>query len=315
LELGRCPFAEGLALEAPTIFSDKLDGLGDCLLCSNWSKRTGCTVAYCEELETSGRFRGLRLCTEQAIAFAGAGQYEYAVGVLDAFVKQNPDDAEGYRELARIYDRPEYKGKNKRRAIVLYQRYLELARRIEGTSAIELNRAEERISILKAAVPESRGSGTHTHLGIPIVCFYRGGSVCFVFGLMTSERLILARAGDVDPDSGIESSVMGGAMARAASVFRHFKSEATRKEEQGVVRKELIRLSNLLPDQLQLDPARILSISFDQITHVQMTVDTAVNIRCIKITTQQGLHELLFTEAGAYRADQCLALIQRKRGL
>ncbi|HYF50559.1 MAG TPA: protein kinase [Planctomycetota bacterium] len=314
LDLGRCPFAEGLAAEAPTPISSKPEGLGDCLLCSNWNKRSGCAVAYSQELDVTGRYRGLRLAAEQAIAFAGAQRYDKAINTLDAYVKTNPDDPEGYRELARIYDRPEYKGKDKRRAIVLYQRFIELARRVSGFSAVEITRAEERVSALKTATPDTQ-SGSHAGIGIPFACFYRGGIICFGFGLMTGERLILARAGDVDPESGIQASEMGGAVTKATSIFRRFKSEAAKKEEQAQVKKELLRLSNLAPDQLQRDPARVLSIAFDQIVNVGMTVDNAVGIRCIKISTQQGNHDLLFTESGAYRADQCYALIQRKRGI
>lgn len=155
-------------------------------------------MAYGQSLEAQGRYRGLRLCSEQAIAWTGAGRFDKAIALLDGYMRSNPDDPEGYRELARVYDRPEYRGKDKRRAIVLYSRFLELARQTGGFSHAETARAEERMAALRALPPDHKSSAAHD-AGLPFQAFYRGLSLCFCYGSLTRERIVLVRAGDVDP--------------------------------------------------------------------------------------------------------------------
>jgi serine/threonine-protein kinase len=313
LNQGRCPFSEGLAREVPAkALTTPHEGLGDCVLCNNWNKRTGCAMAYNQELEAQNRYQGLRLHTEQAITWSGAGRFDKAIALLDNYVKTFPDDPEGYRELARVYDRPEYKEKDKRRAVVLYARFAELARQSGRFTQVEISRAEERMAAVRAAGMDSRGSDIHSGFGIPFQCFYRGGVICFAYGVITPDRLLIARAGDVDPDTGIQASEMGGAMTKATSIFRRFMSENAKKEQQAQVKKELVRLASLPPDTLASDASKIISLGMEQVTGVAMSVDSAVNIRNVKINTAQHNHELLFTESGSFRADQCYALIRRK---
>jgi serine/threonine protein kinase len=312
LDQGRCTFAEGLAHDVPVSSLAIPEGLGDCVLCSNWNKRTGCAVAFNQELESQNRYRGLKLYTEQAITWSGAGRFDKAIVLLDNYVKANPDDPEGYRELARIYDRPEYREKDKRRAIVLYARFAELAKQRGGFTQVEISRAEERMASLKAANHESRSSGLQSGVGIPFQCFYRGGIICFAYGVISQERILIARAGEMDPDSGIQASEMGGAVTKATSIFRRFMSESAKKEQQAQVKKELQRLAALPPETLVTDSAKVLALPMEQITGVAMSIDNAVNIRNVKINTPQQNHELLFTESGSFRADQCYALIRRK---
>ena len=148
----------------------------------------GCALAYTQELECLRTFRGLRLCTEQAIAWSGAGRYDKAIALLDGYLKSNPEDPEGYRELARLYDRPDYREKDKRRAIVLYARFVELAKQKGGFSSLDINRAEERLSALQLATPDPRRTTSRAELGIPFQAFYRGVSLCFGYGTMTKEQ-------------------------------------------------------------------------------------------------------------------------------
>jgi hypothetical protein len=129
--------------------------------------------------------------------------------------------------------------------------------------------------------------------------------------VLTPERLIFVRAGEVDPESGIVAADMGGAYGRATTIFRRFKSETAKKDEQNLVRKELSRLSSLTLDELSQDPGRVLILPCDQITGVDVTTDTMVKIRCLKIRSQQT-HELLFPEAGFFKADQCHELVRRR---
>lgn len=314
LEFGRCSFAEGLAVELPTPADKKQQGFGDCLLCSNWNKRVGCVVAYCQELESQSKSKGLKLLVEQSIAWMGAARFEKAIELLDNYVKKNPKDPDGYRELARIYERPDYRGRDKRRAIVLYQRFAEIAQTTDRFSKVEIQRAEERISVLSAdsSLPEALSIALMPGSGIVFQCFYRGPMVCFCFGYLTSSRLFLARVGDVDPETGVVSDDMKGAVRRATTILRRFKSEQAKKEEQTLVKKELGRLSELSADAIQQDSTRILSIGCDQFTHVALNIDETVKIHCVTINTQQQMHQLLFNDSNAFKAEQCHELISRK---
>ena len=310
-ELGSCSFAEGLAatLKAPP--GAPASGLGDCLLCSNWNKRTGCALAYSYDVAARNRYEGLRLLVEQAIAWTGAGRFDRAIGLLDDYVKNHPEDPEGIRELARIYDHPEYRGRDRRRAIVLYRRFAELARLRDTFSSPEITRAEERAKALLAAPSDSRSSVVTPGAGIAFQCFYRAALTCFCYGILTAEGLVIARAGDVDPESGLTAADLGGAFSRATSLFRRFKSEHAKKEEEAKARAELARLSSLALEDLGRDPACLLVLAAEKMTGTAMSRDESTQIRCVTINAQET-HQLLFTEAGAFRADQCYELLRRK---
>jgi hypothetical protein len=257
------------------------------------------------------RYEGLPLLVEQSIAWSGAMRFEKAIALLDNYVKQHPEDPDGYRELARLYERPDYHGKDKRRAIVLYSRFADLAQQSGKYSAYEISRAQERTQALLALPPESRSTILQPGEGIAFQCFYRGPIVCFAYGVLNAERLVVARAGEMDPESGIHSSDMGGAMGRATTIFRRLKSEQAKREEQGVVKKELMRLSDLPLAELPKDPACVLNVGCDQITGTEQSIDNTINVRCISIKAPQT-HQLLFSEPNAFKAEQCYELLRRK---
>jgi serine/threonine protein kinase len=311
VEGGSCKYSEGLATNLNPVPPLDAEKLGDCLLCCNWNKRTGCALAMCQELEYVRRYKGLKLATEQSILWVGTQRFDRAIAVWEAYMKANPDDPEGYRELARVYDWPEYDGRDKRRAVVLLRRFAELARSGSKFSQVEIARAEERASSLLGTSLETKSSLISPSMGVAFHAFYRGAIVCFGYGVMTPELLVFARAGEVDPDTGIASSDMSGAYGRATTIFRRFKSENAKREEALNVRKELARLSSLGLEELANDPSRILVLPCDQMTGVDVTTDTAVNIRCLKIRSQQP-HELLFSEGNYFKADQCHELLRRR---
>jgi len=311
VEGGSCKFAEGLATNLNPVPPMDAEKLGDCLLCSNWNKRTGCTLASCQELEAVRRYKGLKLATEQSILWVGALRFDRAIGVWDAYIKTNPDDPEGYRELARVYDWPEYTGKDKRRAVVLYRRFAELARGSSKFSQVEIARAEERAGSMMGTAMETKSSLISPSMGVAFHGFYRGAIVCFGYGVLTPERMIFARAGEIDPESGIVAADMGGAYGRATTIFRRFKSENAKREEQNNVRKELARLSSLGLDELVNDPSRILVLPCDQMQSVDVVTDTAINVRCVKIRSAPS-HDLLFPEATYFKADQVYELLRRR---
>ena len=311
VELGPCGVSEGLAVELPSPNSKPV-GLGDCLLCNNWNKRLGCAIAMCLDMERQQRYRGLKLLSEQALLWAGSGRFDRAIALIDNYIKSFPDDPEGYRELARVYDRPDYRGRDKRRMIVLYQRFAELARAKGTYSQLEITRAEERAVALAVASPETRSGILLPSEGVAFQCFYRAALVCFGFGLLNADGLTFVRAGEVDPESGINASDMGGAMGRATTIFRRFKSEQAKKDEQAAVKKELTRLSDLPTEKLVADPQRVIQLTYDQMISVETSTDTAIHIYTVTMKTSTEKHQLLFTETSAFKAEQAFELIQRQ---
>jgi serine/threonine protein kinase len=312
--LETCRFAEGLTAQFPAAPGEPQRGLGDCLLCANWNKRLGCALAYCHDIEVRKRYIGLALRREQASAWIGAGRHDKAAAVLDEYIRAHPCEAEGYRELARVYDHPDYAGPEKRRAVVLYRRFIELAQQAGTYSVLELARAEERARAILASPDKAlrqTTSGLLAGVGIAFQCFYRGPLVCFAYGLLTAERLVVARAGDLHPETGVSIAEMGGMMTRATTIFRRFRSEQSRQEEQARVKKELGRLANLPAERLASDPACILSAGLGEFTQVSLEDDTASGGRSIRLVGQHT-HELRFADSAAFQTEQCYELLRRR---
>lgn len=309
-ELGRCSFAEGLAAAIKPPPSPAQRGLGDCLLCANWNKRVGCALAYCYELEARKSPQGLKLLVEQALAWTGAGNVDRAVELLDIYVKNNPEDAEGYRELARIYDRPDYRGRDRRRAIVLYQRFAELAKAAGKFSNLEVSRALERASVLNA-IQQEKSACLAPGGAVAFQCFYHGVDDCFGYGVLTATQFLMARAGYIDPESGVSAAETGSVMLRATSIFRGFKSDKAKKEEMERVRNELSRLSGLTLEELAKDPACMLVIPYEELKSCDASLDQVTESRSILVKGQQT-HQLVFSAASAFKADQSYELLRRK---
>jgi hypothetical protein len=105
---------------------------------------------------------------------------------------------------------------------------------------------------------------------------------------------------------------MGGAMGKATTIFRRLKSEQAKKDEQANVKKELSRLSEVPIEDLYKEPSCVANIPCEQMHGVEMSHDTAVNIRCVSIKTSPMSQQLLFTEGGAFKAEQCHELLKRR---
>jgi hypothetical protein len=311
VELGRCAYAEGLAADVPVQPSGKaeMDGLGDCLLCCNWNKRLGCAMALNLELETRNKSMQLKPIVEQAIAWTGAGRFDMAVAMLDDYVKNNPLDPEGYRELARIYDRPDYNGKNKRRAVVLYRRFVELAKEYNASTPFEITRAEARAQALVGNNVESKGAGIPVSEGITFQCYSRSAG-CYVFGVLTASYLIMARLGDTDPDTGQGPPELGGAVEIATRVFRRNKSDRTRKIEADAAKNEITRLTELPPEALRADSTCIASVLCSHISAATPgTIPGNSSLRSVTIKDTHRSYELVFSDL--FKSEQCLELLRR----
>jgi serine/threonine protein kinase len=311
-ELARCPFAEGLATELILPPGQKAASIGDCLLCSNWNKRLGCAEAYCRELKTRKRFEGLELAVECALAWTGAGKFEKAIPIMEEYIKDNPADCAGYRELARIYEHPEYKGRDRRRAIVLYQRFIQLARETGAVPDYDIIRIEDRIKTLLTQNSTASGYYTATPRQIVFQCFYIGRSNCYVFGALSSEQLALVRAGSVDPASGLCADGLGSALHRVTTLFRHFKSECSTRDARQNTKTELERLTAVPSDQLVNQPNVSLVLPLEKVISVDMQFSPESEMNCLVIKSAADIHRCIFTQAWNAKAEQCHELLRRR---
>jgi len=306
-ELGSCSSAEGLVETLPAPPGEKPSGLGDCLLCLNWNKNLGCALAFSHYLEVQEQHWGLPLATRQANAWAGAGRFDVAIGLLSAFVREHPEDPEGFRELARIYDRPDYDGPDKRRAIVLYRRFAELARTVGSFAEFEIRRAEEHAQALLSAPVEPRKAVIPAAAGVVFQCFYRGAAVCFVHGVIACDRLILARAGEADPASGTYAQDVCGPRALSTAVHKLLRQ----KTALALARQHLSRLARLGLEDLAKDRACIAVIGAGEMRQVRLTTDRPSSMYCLTVLAAKT-HELLFPEASTFTADQCHEALRRQ---
>ncbi|MEI6233853.1 MAG: protein kinase [Planctomycetota bacterium] len=313
----RCERAEGLAkILAPIPTPEGKDrGLGDCLLCPNWNKRVGCAVAFNEELLVKGRYTGIKLLSEQAVVLMGAGRFDQAIELFNDFIADNPNNPYGYRELARIYDRPDYKGKDKRRGIILYLRYVELAREQNEGSKIEISRAEARANAMKA-LPASAGGSTIGE-ALEFDCFYRGDQDCYVYARIDMLNLVAVKAGVVDPQTGVsepDPNAGVSAFRRAKSIFSRAKTEQEKQEDQSAVRKELTRLADLDTPALKKDPNIICLLSMDTLGSMEAQFRPP-DLSILKCTDKSGVHSFVFTGSNAFEGMQGKEFFRRRMGL
>jgi len=310
-ELSACRFAEGLAaiMKAPP--GERPSNLGDCLLCTKWNKRVGCALAYCAALEARYRYEGVKLVEEQAATWIGARRLDVAITLFDGYVKDHPADPEGYRGLARLYDHPDYKGTGKRRAIVLYRRFVELARDSGGFSELEITRAEERAGTLQQAPRETALRFAESRPALTFRCFYSGVNSCFAHGMLCPERLVVVSAGAYDPDTGQPAATMRGAKRTISTAFLRIRPKDATREELASVRTELARLSDLCLEELAADPACVANIACNGIAETSLAVADNAGVKSLTVRADE-IHQLLFPKACAFEADQCNEFLRRR---
>ncbi len=312
----RCSHAEGLAQTlAPIASLDvKNRGLGDCLLCSNWNKRLGCAVASNEDMLVKGRFSGMKLLTEQAAIWIGAGRFDNAIALLSEFIEDNPTNPYGFHELARIYDHPDYKGRDKRRGIILYLRYVELAREQDEGSMIEISQAEARANAMKS-LPFTSG-GVVAGEAIEFDCFYRGAVDCYVYCRVDMTQLIAICAGSVDPQTGVsepDPNANVSAFRRAKSIFTRPKSEQEKQEAQSVVRKELARLAELDTAELKKEPQIACQLNLDKLSPMEV-LTLPPDLSILKFNDKSGGNTFLFTGSNEFQGQRAAEFFRRRLG-
>jgi len=291
-----CASVEGLgAMQDPARSKSKLTS--QCQLCSNWSSKVGCVLGHNLALDESrSQHNQLQVAEAQAKAWIEIQRFDRAIARLEVFLKSNNSNPAAYLALAKVYDHPGYQGKDKKRAVVLYQRYLEL----RGPAAIpdlESHRAEQRIQILgRAPTPDAARSG---EFAVPplarFTCFYRhGGLTHFYACVLTYDLLVLGYAGDADPDTGATSLQMGVGLEKASGLLRRIMGEKDTLREKQLTRQELDRLSALTPTELARDNRSNVWLFTNQIQHVVASEDVSRGVHSVTLWAGSVAHELLF---------------------
>lgn len=304
-----CPCAEGLAVENPT--------QSNCLVCANWNPRLGCVLGHNRALDQElARLAAVEVARKQAQAWMEIGRLDRAIYRLERVLKDHPDSAEAYLELAKLYDLPRYQGADKRRAIALYQRFIEL-RGTQHQNDPEVLDAQRRIpTLLRLPLPVPRRAEDD---GGPVLatftCFYRFASLFHLaFGIVTPYRLILARVGDADPESGRAAVEMGGKSEHSTRFLRWMAGEESRERELRQTQQELERVSLLPPDAVARESRANVVLDYEGIQSVGMELDDALKAIRVTVCTGPLHHDLIFPDTRRHQAEHCEALLKHLAG-
>jgi len=304
-----CPSAEGLALEDPNH--------AECLLCSNWNPKVGCVLGHNHALDVERcDLKPVDVANGQAKAWIEIRRLNRAIDRLDRFLRDYPDDADAYLALARLYDQPIYQGADKRRAIELYQRFVEL-RGVERKDDPDVVDAERRIpTLLRLPLPAPRRPEDE---GGPVLaaftCFYRFGSLTHLaYGVLTPSRMVLARVGDVDPESGRSAMEMGVQAKGSTRFLRWLAGEAARERETQHTRCELERVSLLSPAVLARESRTNRVIDCEHIRAVGLERERSRKASLLTVCSDHLQHELVFPDIRHDQAEHCAALLKHLAG-
>jgi len=317
---GHCTRAEGLAAEALPGRDLPAGPLGDCPLCANWARGPGCALASTEYLARSSPSRGLALLEEQAAIWCAARRFDKAIGLIEEYIKERPDEAAGFRALARVYDHPDYPGKDAMRAIILYQRFVELSQASGQGGSLEVRLIQERVEAIKSgrgsfARKSKAASSAYASSGLyTFQCIYRHEKAAFyAFGIQGKERLLLAKAGEIDPETGENvNDIAGGGLG--TRILRPLKSGKARNDEKQAVRKRLETLELQDPDTVIRETSHTVSIEFPRVENVEAIHDSVSDRRVMRLKVAGHWHELIFPKSQTFEAERCALLVRRITG-
>jgi hypothetical protein len=300
----KCACAEGLAATLRTT-----PGQTNCLICSNWTPRVGCVLGYNLHLDEVPGLAPLSTALDQAHVWVEARNMGRAVARLEKHLRSHVDDAPAYFALAKLYDHPLYQGPDQRRAIILYQRFLELRGPVADDPDAAL--ARRRIPILLRLPPPVRAHDDDQDGTLAtFVCFFRFGTLTHVaYGLLTGRRFVLARAGDADPESGRTSVEMGQPFERKTRFLRWVTGEEPRAREMQLTRQEIERMALLPPDALARESRSNVSFPHEEICAVRLDADPGRHVVTVVFRTAYSEHALVFPADRKGVAEQCAALL------
>lgn len=312
---GHCAYAEGLAAEALPGADAMVGPQGDCLICANWTQRHGCALAKTQELWASGEGEGAQLLEEVCSVWVLARRFEKAIAAMEEYIQGHGAEPAAYRALARVYDHPNYPGKDRTRAIVLYNRFLELAQSGGRFSALELKLARERMEALKSRrveTPKTTGVDDVPTLQI-FRCFYRRNSeVFFALGALSRECLRLAKVGALDPESGLRPSDLNLAPA-PKSLFKR-RGRRTDTKDRQLARNELERLSRTPVKHWDRDAELSVTLVLANVDKVTWAEDPDTKCQTICLEAQAKRHQLVFPGTPGDETIRCALILKRLTG-
>lgn len=304
----RCACAEGLAAEIQA--DPNATEPVDCLTCANWHPQMGCVFGANQELDGKRNARTLwNIVRDQAKNWVAVAHYARAIERLESFLRERPDDAEAFLTLARVYDHPGYHGKDKRRAAILYKRYLALSG-VDGTTAPEAAEAQRRIEVLQYWEPDPAAQEEAPHLAT-FTCFYRFNAFThFLYGVLTDQHLILVNVGDADPETGIRSVDLGTRFERASKLFRWISGESLSKErEVELTETEIRRVAGLSLSRL-LQEREAGTLDLTQVEGVKRKDDVQRRAWVVALRTGLFNHELVLPHEQKGDAEKLEALLK-----
>ncbi|MCZ7644562.1 MAG: hypothetical protein M5U26_04640 [Planctomycetota bacterium] len=300
----RCHCAEGLASDLQERLPPQ-DPV-DCHTCANWHPRAGCVFGANQELDSKRAARGaFKVVKEQARNWVAVEHFKRAIERLEAYLKNRPDDADAFLELARVYDHPGYQEKDKRRAAILYQRFLAL--RGGAPDDPEVAAAGRRIEVLQFWEPDA-AHAEDARVLLTFTCFYRYNALThFAYAVLTDSHLILAHVGDADPASGVRSVDMGKRFEKASKLVRWISGESISKErEVELTQAEMLRVASLPISKLvQESDTGMLELA--QIEKSLLSHDPKREAWTIQIAAGLFRHELVFPEDRKETAEKIVA--------
>jgi hypothetical protein len=297
----KCSCAEGLAAvvqrPAGTV----------CRICTNWTPHLGCVLGHNRALEKDpGPRTPLDVAIAQAHGWVEVRNFGRAVGRMERYLRNHADDAAAHLALAKLYDHTLYQGPDQRRAVEHYRRFLDLRRGTDDEA--EEAQARRRIPILQRLPPSTR---KEEETLAAFVCFFRFGMVTRVaYGLITAERLILARVGDADPESGRTAAQMGRPNERNTRLLRCLAEDDPLEHEMTLTKRELDRLALLPPRALANEHCTNVTFVYAQCHEVRLEADPLRNAVVVRFETDHESRELVFPIERKRQAEQCAALLE-----
>jgi len=299
-----CACAEGLTTELPTAKET------NCLTCANWNGRVGCVLGYNLNLDSNPEGRKpIEVAKDQAKAWAEVGQFDRAIARMERFIKKNVELPEGYLALAQLYEHPAYRGKDKRRAVILYQRYVQL-KSDEVVSSPEIERALKRMDLLqRQSLRLSEAEGALPYL--TFTSFHHATPVThFSYGVINQNGIMLVPVGEADPHTGTTSIEMCPTYEKAGRIWKRLGGEGARTQDIELARRELERVQAMTPNELANNSKTCTILLFHAIRKVDVFDDPKRKARVVKISSGVWGHELIFSEANKGVAEQAAEILR-----
>ncbi|MBI3832405.1 MAG: protein kinase [Planctomycetes bacterium] len=318
---GHCEYSEGLAAE-PLPGKDTMVGnLGDCPLCTNWTRDLGCVLAVVEQLARTSNRRGISLLEEQSEAYCSAKLFTKAIALLERHIKANVDEPAGYRALARVYDHPDYDGPDRARATILFKRFIELSRQEGDTTSMGVRMVQDRLQELQAVAANGRKRASriatipNTATQQSFRCFYRSQhDLFFSYCVLTPEHLWITRVGEVDPVTGTPAAELSNPSKRGSTFFKRLVGKESVDEQRVKAARELERLQQTAIADLKKESTHCIFLDLPEVRAIFFTEDPAVETPLLKILIGETWHELIFGKAARIESERAALLLRRVTG-